>query len=118
MFRIASIAILCTAILSGCSGNKTCSVTVGTSSMEFLESDLSNSWRINLLTCGDEEATPKELDPNDYIPGSCAQLKDYDYENFYKFQLGLLCYSGGTWDAELSTKGELVLVSDYEHFTR
>ena len=101
--------------LSGCASNQKCSVDIGTSSLCFREADIPGNWRIDSITC-DGTASEKVLDPEDYFPGACSQLGDTDYDLYYKFMLGTLCYND--YAEDLSVKAKWSMVVDYDHFTR
>lgn len=67
----------------------TCSYSVGNSTINF--KDVTTVWNITSLVC-DGVTQNKTFSVNDTGFGSCARVGTSDYDNYWKFQMGVLCY--------------------------
>lgn len=111
------VLYMCLSVASVCATNTTCSVEIGTASMTFEESTEIGLWKIQGIICDSTVAKSSPdvpLNSNDYIPGACSQLGDRDFDTYYQFMIGLLCYPA--YADRLKAKADKVMLSSYEHF--
>jgi hypothetical protein len=79
------------ALIPSIYGDTNCTYTVGNSSIVFNDGDF--AWTISSLVC-DGTAKSGTFLKNSTITsfGSCAQMGASDYDNYWKFKMGMLCY--------------------------
>lgn len=112
---LVTAAIFCSTALHGCTKELTCKVEMGTSYIQFRQAQLQSSlWRIDAIVC-DGYASTLVLDPEDYFSGSCSTLKDTDVETYWKFRMGMLCYSD--YLGLLTAKANTVMTSSFDLYT-
>jgi hypothetical protein len=100
-----------------CTNTGTCSISIGNSTIEFLESSSQTGfWRINSIICDYNVTFPSSrLNASDYFVGSCSELGDTDTELYYQFLMGTICYP--TYIDALRAKANLTMTSAFDLFT-
>ena len=119
MNRVAyfAIASICSsALLSGCASSSTCSLAVGNSTITFIDVPGSDSlWTINSVMCDGAPIVNRTYLPNDTMSGSCSNLGDTDFDLYWKFRMGQMCYP--EYMTILEAKANASMVSSFVQFT-
>ena len=115
--RVAGIIALLF-ILEGCSStSESCGVRIGDSSISFIEESpaVLGQWYIDSIICEGNPLKGFQTNATNAINGRCSDLGDTDYDLYWKFRLGMLCYPEYT--QFLTAKANVTMVPAFVTFT-
>ena len=108
---LCTILILASPVLG-----KSCTLTVGTSSITFTQSS-DKEWNIDSMVCDGipfHNWAATDLNKTHVMSGGCWQLGDTDYDLYWKFFLGMKCYP--QYEDILLQKADATLTAKWNSF--